>query len=359
MSDDVSLASTTDTQEQMNEALGITPPADAPAPDPVPAAPEAPPAQDASAPQKPKGSKKAESRIANLTRERYEMQARAEQAERELAALREGKTPGPVPPAPVAPAPVVDRYAEAGPEPKEDDFDGDFSKYMAAVRAWDRAVAKIDAKVEAEASARATIEAERKAQWEAQQREIANQQALAYNQRLDRAKDVLPDFDAVMKAGENLPYIPSIAQWCQAEANGIAIGYYLIQHPDVFDRIARLPAPMAWTELGRLDAKYEAGLVEDLPKIDWTARPSGQRRVAAPVVAQVPVVESPATPAVPAEPAAVPTFPPAGRPSVVGASRAPAPPPRVGGGGAATQVDPDKMSHQEYKKWRESQGATH
>ena len=356
--DDVSLVSTTEGEAEIRAALGL--PATDPAPVVAPVVEGAPaePAEsvapaDGSKPPKPRS----QSRIATLTRERYEMQARAEEAERRLAAL-EGRAPA-EPAAPVAEpaAPAKpDPFADLGPEPKEDDFDGDFAKYQAAVRKYDRAYAKIEARVEAEAAARETIQQERRAAWEAQQREIQNQQALAYNQRLDLAKAQLPDFSDVMKQGETLPLIPAIAQWCQAEQNGIAIGYYLIKHPDVFDRIARLPAPMAWTALGRLDADYERGHL-DLPKIAWD-RPA---RTAAPATAPPAAPESaPVQPAaVPAAPVAAPVVPPAGRPSVQGTSRAPAPPPRVNGGGGAMPFDPETATQEEYKRWRAQGGGTH
>lgn len=364
MPDQVTMTSTTDSEAEVRQAMGLplvepvpaTPPADPAAGDvdPDPDAVEPPPA---GTPAAPRASRKASARIgkvtaqreqvaseaAQLARDKFELAAQLDAARRELEALRAPKAPAAAPD-PVAPVSPV----AAKPRPKEDDFEN-MGEYMEALWDWrDAQKAPVASAQDIEKSVQAEIERRQRAAWDAQQQQIAIQQAADYAERRDDAKQVLADFDEVSKAGESMRMPQWTLDYVYNAPHGIPIGYYLVKHPELADRLKSMHPANGLVELGILTARYEAGLLADLPPI-----PAGARRTAPPPDAPAAVA--------PLSPAPLPVAPVAPGPRAV-VSQAPPPVPRVGGGaptnGAALSLDEPGISLAEYNR-RRKLGITH
>lgn len=323
----VTLASTTDTLEQVQAALtppkpGETPPAETPPVDQAKAAPAA--ADGAAAPETPgakpdeakggeeegtpqeraaKTRNRLQDRIDELTEARYTAEGRLAAREEEIArlntqldALKTGKPAGAAPTEPAqAPKPTPDKFET-------------YEAYIDALFEWNNAQA------EARVQERITkaIEDDRKA------RQVEATQT-AYQGRVADARTRYADFDTV--TDQDLPVSPGMLAVITQSDVGPDISYYLGKHPEECERLAALPNDVAYGEMRELAGQIRA-----------------ERKAAG----------GDTKPAAPAGAA------PAARATV---TRAPAPvvPPR--GSTTGSTANPDEMPYQDYKKWRQSQGA--
>lgn len=243
-----------------------------------------------------------------------------------LEALESGKltvTPRPPEPEPKATAAPVVGEPFNEPRPTSDDFT-DYDEFEKAKDDW--LVRKINHErdlKEAAAEARRQAAAEEARRQAAIDNGIREQQAKWEEQRT-KAKERFPDFDEVFASAKDLPVHPSAVVALQHSERGAELTYYLATHPEEAERINKLPPGAIWTELGKLEVKLELGLIgapSDAPATE--ARPVS-------LAGRVPV------------------------------SQAPPPMTRVGAGGAvrSTTKDPDKMNHAEFKAWRAAGGGT-
>jgi hypothetical protein len=316
---EVVLSSVSETEAELRATLGL-PPVDAPTPpDPVTPATPAPVAEE------PKEKAPVELRINQLTRERYEEKARADQLEAELARIRAIPTPIDAAPGP-APTPVEAVPAvEVPPKPTEDDYPS-FADYMEALTDWK--LAQNTAATEQRVIARLQQERQQAAQqqWDAQQRAVQVQAEQDYLGRLAQAREAYPDYNEVLASATHLPVTAEVQLVIQNSPVGVDLGYHLMKHPAELDRITRLPPAAQFIEMGKLEALHERGLLTPSAP-PATSRPGADVRPPAGVPAPRPV-----------------------------ASRAPAPPPRVNPSAVTPSKDPEQMTYAEYAAWRAAGG---
>lgn len=180
------------------------------------------------------------------------------------------------------------------PKPEVGNFQ-DYNEYIEAMADW-----KADQKV-----AKAFEARDAEAAKSAEQR-VQESKAQTFHERVNAAKASIPDFDAVVNATEAV--VPQhVTDAILESEKGAELLYHLAKHPEQAERLAQMSVREADREIGRIEATL------------------GQTKTA-------PVTKP--------------------------ASKAPAPM-RPTGSGAATAVtnDPGKMSHEEYRAMRKSQGA--
>ena len=295
------IASTTDTQEQVNAAAGITtpqPPSEAPAPAGEPEAPQEPepaepdPDQDTEEQDDPEDSHKqtkrkwgAQERISRLTREKYQYQARTQELERRLAELSASR-PQERPPS--APQP---QHTQG--EPQESQYER-YEDYVRAVSRWEAAQAW----------------QEYRRQEAAERQQMAEQmQEAEFQQRLTAYDASAPDFLSAMESVKHLKFHPAFNDAIRGHESPGELMHALAREPKELERISRMslqnPAA-ALRELGKFEAKLSL---------------NGEQ----------------------AKPPAV--------------SKAPPPISPVGQGSTRSTKPPEEMNYQEFKKWRLKNGA--
>ena len=294
------IASTSDTQQQVNEAAGITPGTPVPSPEQAPSEVSVPePAddsepsedepddeqpQDDSAERRPRRhSANAQQRIARLTRDKYQLAGRLQELERRLisqpASRQEQQQPTPETAQP-----------PAG-KPRQEDFPNDYDSYIEALTDWKAAQAYHQIRHEQEAARRAEQE---------------TSQLQAWHGRLKTYRSETPDFDAVMQGAEDITIPPYLQREIMSYEEGPALAYELAKNPEALERIVNLAPAAALRELGRFEARTNIG----------------QRKPPSPAVSKAPEPISP-----------------------------------VGRGSSVSTKDPGEMNFQEYKRGRLKNGA--
>jgi hypothetical protein len=286
------IASSTDTQEQVNAAAGLTigTPKEVPS-EATPPETDGEPEIDGESetpedtPEHQDEPKKAASnnvqrRIDRLTRERYQLAGRVQELERTLTAPA-APAQAPVPQAPPQPAAMQGR-------PQESQFDS-YEAYIDALTDWKAA----QTAVQAYNHFRQQEEARRAA-------EAAAVQQNAWMGRVQSMRSQAPDFDEALAGAEDIPLHAKLQEAILEHEHGPQLAYALAKQPEVLAKIAALPPVAGIRELG----KFEATL--DL---------NGEQRK-----------------------------PPA-------MSRAPEPIKPVGQGATRSTKDPGEMSFQEYRQW--------
>jgi hypothetical protein len=293
------IASTSDTQQQVNEAAGITSGTPATSPEQAPSevsepepADESDPSEeepddeqpDDSAERKPRRhSANAQQRIARLTRDKYQLAGRLQELERRLdqGLLSRQEQQQPTPETAQPPAG----------KPRQEDFPNDYDSYIEALTDWKAAQAYHQIRHEQEAARRAEQE---------------TSQLQAWHGRLKTYRSETPDFDAVMQGAEDIEIPPYLQNEIKSYEDGPQLAYALAKDPDALARIVSLPPAAALRELGRFEARQNIG----------------QRT-----------------------------------PPVAAVSKAPEPISPVGRGSSVSTKDPNQMSQQEYMRHRAKQGA--
>jgi len=330
MSNDITIVSTTDSDEQVQAALGAAPPpADAPPPvDPKkvetpPAEPPTAPAKADNTPAEPepepptetpeqqaereqqdtartnrrdRRKKSIQGEIDELTAKKHTLRRDVEADEARLVQLREqrqtleggspAETPTPEPAPKAADAPPE----FSTPQPKLDDVDKDGKALYSDYDGWILALTKwstAEAKFVAEQIATTKISERERAERERIDRASADRaqtEALdTYQQKLAEFRKRTPDFDAVYaEAKEDVQEIQQrlgpasldvIDLYTTRDADhGPAIVHYLVTHPDEMERIAALPAPLQLAQLGRLDERLGNVTHGSLPTVPPVTR---------------------------------------------------------------------------------------
>jgi hypothetical protein len=272
---EVTIASTTDTQDEVNQAAGGAPqdqdpPELKPAPTGDPQVesgePEEPIAQPEKKEEKALVPRAVDKRIDKLTRQNSDLAAK-------LAAL-EAKQNGTPPP--------EEKKVEIPTEvaAKFDTFDAWSAKQLEAGKA-----ASIDDFLEARDAwkeARDTQRAEREAVQQ-HQAEIAE----TYNARVEEFKAEHPDWDDVVGAAEiDIP--PGVGPALQELDNGPAVVWFLATHPADAKKLGNLSPFLAVAEVGRIAARLEKAAPEETPTNGAKAGPDRQ-----PIVSRAPAPIAP------------------------------------------------------------------
>jgi hypothetical protein len=161
-------------------------------------------------------------------RERKAAVERAEALQRELDALKGGKS-------------VPGTASSDGDEPKQEDFKT-VGEYARAYVKWEMAQAR---KAESAEKAKDT-----------QKQQIENVQQQFAERVASTAKEI-PDYHEVVEAADwEVPH--HIQAYIVDSENGARLGYELAKNRDEFDRIAKLTPIRAFAELGKLEDKLTA-----------------------------------------------------------------------------------------------------
>ena len=158
--------------------------------------------------------------------ERLSAERRAEDAERELAALRTPKA------------------AEAPKEPQRADFASD-ELYHDALFDF-----RVDQRVEAQL-ARDREAAEKRAR-ESEMERIRAQAS----ERMSRALELVPDYREVTEAADAI-VPPHIAGYMQESDMLAELGYHFAKHPEVLERLSALRPDRSLVELGKIEDKLQ------------------------------------------------------------------------------------------------------
>ncbi len=266
----------------------------------------------AAATEQKKEKSDVQKRIDTLTRRRYELEGRNEELEVELARMKrrlsalEGGEPEPKPA-----APAVDPN-----KPNRDNF--------TTYEDWVEAVSLYNAKK--------ALQEEKDAYLRQQQTVQQNTVVEGWNKSLEAAREKYDDFDTVVGSSLEIP---------QAAFNAIVdspvgtdIAYFLGSHPEIAAGLGKLSPVACVRAIGRIEAQYEL------------KAPSAPAPTSAPAVtagapgASQPKGQQSARPAVVQRPK-----------PITSAASAPVEP--VGARSARNTKNPDEMSYQEYKQWRE------
>lgn len=263
----------------------------------------------AAATEQKKEKSDVQKRIDTLTRRRYELEGRNEELEYELARTKrrmaaiESGDQADKP----APAPVVDSE-----KPNRDNF--------TTYEDWVEAVSLYSAK---KALREDRDESVRQQQTVQQTTIVEN-----WNKSLETARTKYEDFDTVV--GSDLK-IPQVAFNAIVDSPvGTEVAYFLGQHPDIATGLAKLSPVACVRAIGRIEAQFG----ETSPAAGQAAPSAGAPGASQPKGQQA------------ARPAAVQ------RPKPI-TSSASAPVEPVGSRSARSTANPDEMSYQDYKRWRE------
>jgi len=253
--------------------------------------------------------------------ERDRALAKATELQAKLDALTSGKPATDPVSDPVKTADPVKPATFDTPRPKQGDFD-DYEKYEEARDAWveaktafnmNAALAERDRK-----AAEAVLAAEEVQRRATLAREIADEDA-AYQRRLVAAKAKHPDFQDVFEQAKDLAVSRPMLDHMRFSEMGAELTYYFATHPTEAERVAQMAPAPAIAEMGRLEARIEAGLIGGASDAPPTA---GMATVSAP--ARVPV------------------------------SKAPAPMTRPGGGSTTSSKPLDEEDYQTFKQRRQA-----
>jgi hypothetical protein len=296
--------STTDTIEQVREALGVPPepvvetpaaeekPAETEAPAEVEAKDDAEKVEETPAaevkPVEKKDKRSVNARIGEALEEKRLARERAERLEDELSKVkrdleleRSAKT--------TKVEPVVE---EAKTEPDENDFPTT-EAFVRAHNRWAVDEAKRVAKEAAGSTAKERDDAAAKANYEEGQRQIRAKHEEAKN----AAREVYDDFDEVIANPDAVCNQVMVDAFYNEEL-GPDLLYYFGQRPDESKRVANLPPGLAFREIGKILAKLEPQ-VEERRKTAKPAAPAPKLRAVDPPVSKAP---APATRVVSREP---------------------------------------------------------
>lgn len=210
---------------------------------------------------------------------------------------------------PPAPPEPTDEFAK--PKPKQDDFD-DFDKYLDARDQWVEERTAHQLAVAQRKHAEETAAERQRVEYEQRQR----QQEAVFAGRLDAARAAHPDWDEVAESAAEIPANDLVLFHIRQSELGPELAYYLAKNPDVTEQLNQLsPAPLL-VALGRIE---------------------GRLANAAPSAAEAPKPRQAAPPARPVSKALPPVA-------------------RIGAGTVAASKDPNEMTFEEHKAWRKAGG---
>jgi hypothetical protein len=179
-------------------------------------------------PKKPSGAQRAKVREARLL---SELQTR----EREIEELRRSQ-----------PAAKTAGESEDKP-PREEDFNGDWFAFNRAQTAYEAGKAASDA-IAKQFKTREDSERTTK------QAEIARERSVAHLERVEDAREVIADFDTVMKAMDGVQVRQDVIEEIMSSDKSALLAYHLAQNPDKLSAMNQMSGRELAREMGRLEA---------------------------------------------------------------------------------------------------------
>lgn len=133
--------------------------------------------------------------------------------------------------------------AKAAEKPTPDKFN-DYSEYVEALTEW-KAEQKIEAKL-----------AERDKKSAAEKQAESRQKTWA--ERTAATLKALPDYEQVISSAADTQIADHVVEILNDSEHGPRLLYHFAKHPDIAERINKLPATAAAREVGRIEAGFEA-----------------------------------------------------------------------------------------------------
>ncbi len=126
--------------------------------------------------------------------------------------------------------------------PKEEDFNGDWTAYVAARAAFEAGKA-----VEQKLSAREVRERE------ASQVDVKRERTIAHLERIDEAKEVITDFDQVMAGMKGVNIRNDVLEEIIASDKSALLSYHLAKNPEALRKLNDMSGRELAREIGRLE----------------------------------------------------------------------------------------------------------
>jgi hypothetical protein len=238
---EMTVASTTDTQDEINLAAGA-----------VTAKPEVVEAKEGEEPEQEQGSEPEkhgksgyQKRIDKLTREKYETRQALEKLQEEVEALKSGK------PKEEVKQPDVETKSDDRPKPEDLDDKGNpkyatYEDFVEALTDW-----KTDKNLQ-----KRQQEAERT---KAEQAETAKLEAMwnAHQERLKEAYERYDDFEEMAERVSKTPIDAAISNAIIELENGPDVLYHLAKNPKLVTSLSKMSDTRAVAEIGRISAMLE------------------------------------------------------------------------------------------------------
>ena len=234
------LSSTTDTQEQVDEAAGIKPTEEPPATEVEVETPAESGTAEEAETQKPKAKGGFQKRIDRLTKSLREEQSKREELEKRLAEK---------------PAAAASKEETPKPDerPKLADFNGDADKWFDARVEWDKKQAAKQAEEE-------------------ERREVFDTYEVRKAEAAERHED-WEEIKAELEAGNYPISFPATNAIIESEI-GPEIAYYLAKNPEELERINDITSALSVArEIGKIEAKLSAQTSESPKKVIRTNAP--------------------------------------------------------------------------------------
>jgi hypothetical protein len=126
--------------------------------------------------------------------------------------------------------------------PKEEEFNGDWTAYVAARAAYEAGKA-----VEGKLSAREQTTAQQR------QAEARRERDIAHLERIDEAKEIIADFDQVMGTMKGVTVREDVLEEIKSSDKSPLIAYHLAKNPDKLRELNSMSARELAREIGRLE----------------------------------------------------------------------------------------------------------
>ncbi len=136
--------------------------------------------------------------------------------------------------------------SDADKPPKEEDFNGDWTAYVAALAAH-----KAGQAVESKLNARET-----RAQ-EAKRTEAERERDLAHLERVEDAREIIADYDKVMAGMKGVNVSSDVIREIKSSEKGALIAYELARNPDRLADMNRMTPMELAREMGRLESSVK------------------------------------------------------------------------------------------------------
>jgi len=145
-------------------------------------------------------------------------------------------------------APAARTASDNDPKPpREEDFNGDFFAYQTAKTAYEAGKAAAEA-VEKRLGAREQSDRQ------AKQAEMTRERDVAHLERVEDAREVIADFDQVMKGMDGVQVRQDVIDEIKSSENSALLAYHLAKNPDKLNALNSMSARELAREMGRLEA---------------------------------------------------------------------------------------------------------
>jgi hypothetical protein len=154
--------------------------------------------------------------------------------DRELEELRSKVTP-------------AAKVGEEEKPPREEDFNGDFFAYQRALTAF-------EAGRETRKALREDREAREQSERTTKQASIVRERDTAHLERVEDAREVIADFDQVMKSMDGVQIRNDVVDEIKSSENSALLAYYLAKNPEKLNALNSMSGRELAREMGRLEA---------------------------------------------------------------------------------------------------------